>query len=71
MHNNAEVFALLGCYGTYVDICSASFSRTVFKSEAVQTDSSWTASTLKIGPIGFAEMSVNNYEHLLHKNQEE
>jgi len=19
MHNNAEVFALLGCYGTYVD----------------------------------------------------
>jgi len=39
MHSNAEVFALLGCYGTYVDICLPSFSRTVFTGQAVQTDS--------------------------------
>jgi len=52
-------------------ICLPSFSRTVFKGQAVQMVSSWTACTLKMGPIGFAEMSVNNYKHLLHKNQEE
>jgi hypothetical protein len=56
MHNNAEVFALLGCYGTYIDICLPSFSRTAFKGQAVQTESSWTAFTLKMGPIDFAEM---------------
>jgi hypothetical protein len=27
MHNEAEVFALLGCYGTYVDICLPTFGR--------------------------------------------
>jgi hypothetical protein len=71
MHNNVEVFAILGCYETYVDICLPSFNRTVFKGQAVQTESSWTVCTLKLGPIGFAEMSVNNYKHLLPKNQEE
>lgn len=71
MHNNAEVFALLGCYGMYVDVCLPRFIRTIFNSQTVQTDSSQTAFTLKMGPISFAEMSVNNYEHLLHKNQED
>jgi hypothetical protein len=55
----------------YVGICLPHFSRTVFKSQVVQTESSWTAFTLKMGPTGFAEISVNSYKHLLHKNQEE
>jgi hypothetical protein len=60
-----------GVLWNYVAICLPTFQLTIFKGQAVQKDSSWTAFPLEMKPIGFAKMSVNSYEHPLHNNLEQ